>query len=232
MKKLLAVITMLVLLVTLSTAVFATGLQNVSVWMLEGNRWSDPVDCLGLHAKAFTSAPYIGMCNKKVCTNTITNHCTVSQWISYAFTGTRWDWQIRKPGTFSANCISFVIQSNDDVNVAFDGFADLAPLVHTDAPAIPVWYNYGNFGGGKPPVDGWIRATDLNDADFTFSYDQIKNGFTAKLWNKIQIDPTTRADDYEDSGTITITLTDVKYFIDPETGLFNRALPSANPLKL
>ncbi len=48
----------------------------------------------------------------------------------------------------------------------------------------------------------------------------------------IEVDETTRACDYEDSGTITLSLTDVKYFINPVTGMFNDALPNANPLYL
>lgn len=231
MKKLLVFLLMLVLLITVSATGFASQYQNVTVWMLEGSKWSDPVDCLGLHAKAFTSRPEVGICNKEAWKNTITNHVTVSQWINYCFSGTRWDWQIRKPGTFAADSITFHIQSNDDVNVDFEGFADLAPLSHADAPPIPVWYTFADASIGKPPVDSWVRAADLNSADFSLAYDKIKNGYYLKLWNKIQIDPSTRACDYRDDGTITLTLTDVKYFIDKKTGDYNGALPSMNPVK-
>lgn len=230
MRKLLLVLLGVVVLVTLSTVSFATPME-VTVYMQDGSGWVTPPQgepLPGLRAKAFTSNPQGGTCDKQVWETAFTNHVTVAQWIDYNFGGTRWDWQIRKPGTFAADCIEFSIQSNDDVNVSFCGFDNLAPLSHPDAAKINVWYNYGPQGSpatDTPPAAGWVAAPDLNGVSFTLPYDLIKNGFTKKLWNKIEILPTTRACDYENSGVITLTLTDIKYFINPETGDYNGAIP-------
>lgn len=233
MKRLLTAV-LFVALLTISSAALAY--TPVAVYLLQDdNTWLNPPSTdLGLHAKAFISVPQGGICDKETWTETFTNHATVSQWINYSFGGTRWDWQVRKPGTFAADCIEFAIQSNDDVAVEFDGFGDLNPLVHPDAPAIPAFYAYGDppveSTTDYPPADAaWLSAADLNNADFTLSYDDVKDGLTKKLWTKIVVDEATRACDYEDQGTITLTLTDVKYFINPTDGMFNEALPSDNP---
>jgi hypothetical protein len=220
----------------ISTSALANGTQytGVAVYLLDDQgQWLNPPDTdLGLHARAFISAGHGGICDKEVWTENFTNHATVSQWINYSFGGTRWDWQIRKPGTFAADCIEFHIQSNDDVAVAFSGFADLAPLVHTDQPAIPTSYGFGDpplTGATDAPPSTWLAADALNGAGFNLAYDDIKGGLTKKLWTKIDVDETTRACDYEDQGTITLTLTDVKYFINPANGQFNESLPNVNP---
>lgn len=233
--KRIAVVTALVAVLALSTVTFASYTQ-VAVYMLGGTSTSPtwttpPVGSLGLYAKAFTSNPAQGSCNRAIWKENITNHVAVSQWIDYTFAGTRWDWLVRKPGTFAADCITFNIRSNDDVTVTFDGFSDLAPLLPTDNSATPirVWYSWGLQGIDAPPIDSWLTPTELNEAGFQLDYETVSGGFTRRLWNKISIPENQRACEYQDSGTITLTLTDVKCFIDPETGLFNGALPRANP---
>lgn len=240
MKKLVVVLLMLVLLLTLSAVSFAEPEQNLNlplyqtatVWMLQGDNWATPPSSsLGLHAKAFTSLPVSGRCCKEYWCDTITNHATITQWINYGYSGTRWDWQIRKPGVFATDSIYLHIQSNDDVEVDFDGFADLAPMIHKEAPAIPVWYCLTNKGIANPPADGWYSAAKLNDFKLKLPYNDVKNGVDYKIWNKIVVDPTTQACDYCDEGTITLKLTDVKYFINKCDGEYNGLLPWANPVK-
>ncbi len=176
MKRLLTAV-LLVALLTISSAALAS-YGTPAVYLLdETGQWLSPpyMDPNGLHAKAFTSDGKEGICDKEVWSNTFTNHATVSQWINYSFGGTRWDWQIRKPGTFATDCIEFHIQSNDDVAVAFDGFEDLAPLLHPEAPAIPAFYAYADLPADgsatdDPPAEAdWLSAADLNTADFTLA---------------------------------------------------------------
>ena len=73
----------------------------------------------------YTSGGADGACNKLEWTIDIVNHASIAQWINWAFSDTRWDWQVRKPGTYAADCISFVIQSNNDVTMSFAGFEPL-----------------------------------------------------------------------------------------------------------
>lgn len=217
MKKLLILLLAVVMLITVSGLSLASYEFPAKVYMLQGNnQWGDPVSCLGLHARAFVSDPASGMCDKKWWIEDLYCGASVSQWISYCFSGTNWDWEIRKPGIFSADCILFSIQSNDDVLVTCSGFDNLAPLVHPNADPIRVWYSVSDLMAIGPPQN-WIAAPDLNGS-YWLGYDQVSKGIIARIWNKIEILPTTRACNYGNKGYITLTLTDVKPFIDPCTG--------------
>jgi len=200
----------------------------VDTYILVDGEWETPaVGELGTAARAFTSLPESGSCDKRDWVITFVNHVTVSQWISYKFSGTRWDWQIRKPGIFATDGIEMGIQSNDDVNIDFDGFANLVPLIHVGAAAdIAVFYAYTQ-DDGVPST--WYTPDELNSFSGQLSYAQVKDGEAFVLWTKIVIPEDQRACDYEDSWIITLSLTDVKYFIDEETGEYNDLDPGFNP---
>ncbi|MDI6871732.1 MAG: hypothetical protein QME79_10340 [Bacillota bacterium] len=219
MKKAIFGAILLACLLSVSTVALAALPGQVTVYVPSENGWAalskeDPASL----ARAFTSIPALNRsCDKATWTETFTNHASVTQWLNYSFAGTRWDWQVRKPGIFAADCISFTIQSNDDVVVTFADFADLEPQVHEGAAPIPVAYSFGDTVEDAT-ANGWVPAAELNEKEITLPYEVVAGGVNYKLWNKIVVDQTTRACDYEDSGTITIALTDVKPFVDPADG--------------
>lgn len=209
--------------------------REVTTYILSGNVWDTPAEtAYGLGARAFTVPAascgaedmYDGHCCKEVWNIDICNTAVVTQWLNYTFGASGWSWQVRKPGEYAADCMSFVIQSNADVQVSFADFNDLVADGSSLAQgSIPVQYSYtlGSTALNPPAAseDAWYTPDELNALVFTLPYDQIKSELNCKLWNRIKIEPDTHSGTYSDTGTVTFTLTDVKDFIDPVTGDFN-----------
>lgn len=232
MKKFIVALLLLGLLA--SGAMAANPGTAVTTYVLTDDGWSTPANtAYGLGARAFTVPTpscgtknmYDGHCCKEVWNIDISNTAVVTQWINYTFGASGWSWQVRKPGAYAADCMSFRIQSNADVNVSFKEFGDLAAVSGTQAiGSVPVAYSY-TIGANEslPPSSSaaaWYTPAQLNALTFTLPYDQIKNGMNCKLWNRITIVEDTHSGTYSDTGTVTFTLTDVKDFIDATTGDF------------
>src|SRR3990172_12826519 len=195
---------------------------EVEVFQLEGDAWrslgiGDP----GAFARAFTSLPAVGDSNRQFWRIDFQNHASVAQWVRWSITGTRWDWFVRKPGCYAADCIGFTIASNYSVDILYSGFDD---LVYQDTGGgtltIPVWYAV--WGLGTPPPDSlWIPAASLNGLDiFIPDSKDLHYGISHKLWNKICTVPSNSASEYEDDAWVVIELKKIKIWIDPQTGYF------------
>lgn len=192
---------------------------NGTVW---SSIWVNGAGAPAANARCWSSTPDSGACNKQNWVINITNHASVAQWIDWSIGGTRWDWRIRKPGTYAADCINFTIKSNNDVAVNFDGFADLEYLEQGAGvkQTIDTYYSYGG-SIEAAQSNGWIRAADLNNADFIFpDGSALHSGLNYKLWNKIVVENCNSSCEYEDTATITLTVRNMKHWIDPETGNF------------
>ncbi|HOQ24571.1 MAG TPA: hypothetical protein PLI94_07020 [Bacillota bacterium] len=232
MKKF--IVALLLLGLFASCAMAAT---PVTTYILTADGWKTPAaGTYGLGAQAFIvpapggcgySSEYDGHCCKEVWNVDITNTAVVTQWLNYKFGGQGWSWQVRKPGEYAADCLSFFIQSNADVNVSFSGFDHLTAVAGTGAvDSVAVAYSY-TLGRNEslPPAssrDAWYTPEQLNQLKFTLPYEQISGGLDCKLWNRIEIKEDTHAGTYTNTGTVTFTLTDVKDFIDPVTGDFKQ----------
>jgi len=235
MKKLLFLAVALVLIAGVALAdpipdpvVFSSGgYTMVTTYQWNGSAWValDKRDTWKT-AATYTSGGAEGSCNKQVWTVDIVNAASIAQWIDWGFSDTRWDWQVRKPGTYCADCISFTIQSNADVDVAFIGFGPLYnPAYQT---TIPVWYALGDaiedFQPGGTPVMNWMPALATSDetvnGTLPLRYETVANGVTLKFWTKIQVDPSTHACEYMDAGKITLTATVLKPWIHFAEGDF------------
>jgi len=184
-----------------------------SQWVSQGV--GDP-DAL---ARLWSSGPMNGSCNKEEWVIPITVHASIAQWIEWSISGTRWDWRVRKPGTYAGDCISATIKSNNDVLIDYDGFEDL----HSDSSVtqdIPIWYGFGETLD-QVISNGWVRSTDLNaDDDLLLDSEDLHAGLSWKLWNKIEVLPCHSSCEYEDEATITLVLQNVKMWIDPQYGNF------------
>ena len=189
--------------------------------LISGNWVSLGAGNIGADARAFTSKPLAGDSNQKYWYIPFENHASVAQWVSWAITGTRWDWFVRKPGCYAADCIGFFIASNYSVDILYSGFDD---LVYQDTGGvtltIPVWYAI--WGLGTPPPDSlWIPAASLNGLDiFIPDSKDLHYGISHKLWNKICTVPSNSACEYEDDAWVVIELKRIKIWIDPQTGYF------------
>lgn len=227
----------------------------VSVWMKDGNVWNRVDDITGegalVRCETLNAVGGPELHNDETHQVEIKNTATIAQWMAYRFTNTEWNWSVRRPGTYAADCIGASVQSNDDLKIEFSGFGR---LTSTEDGAQPIAVEYGYYGPPQhcdiqepnsplvPPPDEayWFTPEELNaisgDNALTLSYSMVKSnnsgpltmwnsGARFKLWNRIDVPRDQRACSYTGGGTITIKLTDIKAFIDGPSGLFKADLP-------
>jgi hypothetical protein len=174
-------------------------------------------------AQCWASMPAESTCNKDWRID-VTIHASIAQWTKWSMTGTRWDWFVRKPGDYAADCISGTIASNQNVLVDYHDFGDLIAQhpENTVDDTIEVWYAV--WGLGAPPGftdPAWTRSFDLNSEaewDTLFDSQALHNGITWKLWNRIHVSTCNSACEYEDVAWISLQLLGQKPWIDRTTG--------------
>lgn len=126
---------------------------------------------------------------------------------------------------YASDSLAFRIKSNNAVTVDFEEFADLEDVDAASAPpgtetTIPTWYSYGD-SIAEAEANGWVRAADLNEADFTFANSNpLHYNLNYTLWSKVEVRDGHNSSEYENVGRITLTLTNMKHWIDPVTGHF------------
>jgi hypothetical protein len=176
-------------------------------------------------AQCWASLPADSACNKDWRID-VKIHASIAQWIEWSMTGTRWDWFVRKPGMYAADCISGTIASNQNVLVDYHGFGDLIALEPDKAidDTIEIWYAVWGLGT-PPPCDdaAWTRSYDMNEPaewDTVFDSQALHNGITWKLWNRIWVGRCNSACEYEDNAWISLQLLCQKPWIDRTTGYF------------
>jgi len=227
MKKLLVVM----LIVFIGTLAFSSATSTAVekyVWDGQGNTVTDPAGGVYGDARVFSLLPNGGSCNKNW-EFEFTTEVQVAQWVTWSISGTKWQWFVRKPGTYIADCIVFNLKSNGDVEISFSGFDD--PYYYTSQPDasqtayIESYYGYSFGSGSATPssvVSGWVRASDLNNEtvfipeffeEYTHKY-SLHDGIVAHLWNKIVVVECNSASSYRDTGKIIITLKEQKPWID------------------
>ncbi len=194
-------------------------LMRDSTWQTMG------VGDVSANARCFGSFPLDSSCNKdwKI---PVKMHASVAQWILWSMTATRWDWFVRKPGHYAADCVSVTICSNQNVLLNFEDFGDLVAVDPDKAidDTIEVWYAF--WGLGTPPTwddDVWRRSYMLNDPaewDTIFDSMALHHGRTWKLWARISVSNCNSACEYQDDAFISLYLCCQKSWIDRETGLF------------
>ncbi|MBC7083490.1 MAG: hypothetical protein H5T95_08370 [Firmicutes bacterium] len=231
MKRIIVVLALMAVLLVPAAALaynpgvaLPSGATEVETWYLnEAGEWvSQGTENAAALARCWSSGPAQGACNKESWVINFTHHASVAQWIEWSIGGTRWDWRIRKPGTYAADCINFSLKSNNDVAINYDGFADLAYLEQGEGvkQTIDTYYSYGATLA-EAEANGWVRASDLNnDDDLIEDSAALHAGLNTKLWNKIVVENCNSSCEYEDTATITLTLQNMKHWIDPETGNF------------
>lgn len=240
MKKLLLALLIMGLLPVVAFAQPPTGaievdsyayLKNADTGLMEWVYQSGPNDNVNPKALArcFASGKGDGYCNKdwKI---PFTIHASIAQWLEWDFTGTRWDWFVRKPGNYAANCLTWWLSSNQEVVMDFLGFG---PLVAVDPkPDSETDKEIEIFYGFDPPaplplkdnIDFWIPAADMNlEANFYHILDSpdLHVGWFVKIWNYIHVERCNSACEYENNAFISLTLECQKDWIDRTDGYFN-----------
>lgn len=234
MKKILfvAAIVFLATSAMAQTPVQPVGVYEVEIWVLDENGvYQNTPGLIGTNdqlARAFASNEATGACNKKYWHIPVTVHASVAQWIDFTFTGTRWDWFVRKPGWYAANCITAKVASNGDVLIDYEGFGNLQGTFNQ----IPIWYS---FGGSitEAQTNGWVPGPLLNDDDDLLDESEywldgrnlLHEGLTWKLFNRINVVDCNTACEYEDVAEIILSLNQQKIWIEqsetaPNYGFF------------
>lgn len=181
-------------------------------------------------AQCWASLEAGGNCNKDWHID-VKIHASIAQWSRWHMTGTRWDWFVKKPGDYAADCISGTIASNQNVLVDYHDFGDL--IAEDPAKAIDdtieVWYAVSGAGAPLPITDNnWIRSYNMNNTaewDTVFDSPALHNGITWKLWNRIHVSTCNSACEYNDDAWISLQLLCQKPWIDRETGYFKPYTP-------
>lgn len=204
---------------------------EAQVWKLTENGWIGlPIGNVENPARAWHMGPsQSGSCNKEMWEIDVSSHASVAQWIDWSISSSGWNFRIRKPGTYAANCLTAIVDSNADVLVSFNGFDDLRKLEDPNA-GLPIETYYGFSLGEDINNVQWVKATELNELTARIPY--CRNQF--KLWIKIIIRdsftatdeyPKTRACNYQDDAKVTLQVSVLKNWIDPETGNFKETQP-------
>ena len=191
---------------------------ELEAWELVGGSWV-PMGGPGLltaNARAWRSGVKSGICNKIYWDVPVKVHASVAQWVEFSLSGTRWDWRVRKPGTYATDCITASLKSNGDLELDFAGFGNLVGA----GGVIPIWYAYDSTL--PAPVDArWVPAVDLDAMDALIpDCVELHEGFSWKLWNKIEVADCDSACEYTDDAQITLVLKNQKDWIDPTSGDF------------
>ncbi|WP_324668112.1 hypothetical protein [Geochorda subterranea] len=199
------------------------GASETKVWELQGSTWvgltfGDPNG----PARSWNSGPYNqGITNQAVTGFQFTNHASVAQWVEYTMSGTRKDWRIRRPGIYASDSMTGTIKSNNDVVISFSGFGPLAYEAPGQGVDEYIETEYGYSTVEDPNLVVWVPAEDLNETSILLEDSEaLHYGQQWKLWSKINVGPSNSSSEYENVGTVTVTLTNIKLWIDPATGFY------------
>jgi hypothetical protein len=225
MKTILAAILMVLFLPLVASAQFSGTEVETWVWDEDGSAWvyQGTGDVTAL-ARCWASLPTQGACNKDWNID-VDIHASIAQWIEWTLSGSRWDWKVRKPGRYGADCITASVKSNQHVLVDYHNFNDLETESVSVNPTIPIWYHVSELGAQLPPPDSplWTRAADLNNSaewDTIYDSQQLHDGIQFKLWNMIEVVDCNSACEYHDDAEISLKLLCQKWWIDRSTGYF------------
>jgi hypothetical protein len=126
-----------------------------------------------------------------------------SQWVSCSFSGTEWSWFVRKPGSYAAKALSVTIESNGGVLIDFENFDQ---LLCTDGSGEVLETRYAV----SPPTSviedlTWMTPQELNNYQMHFDDPPLVQT-TWVLWQKITVDNSTKAAEFEDQVKICFVL--------------------------
>lgn len=171
---------------------------------------------------------WISECNITPRTFTVNARAFVAQWARFEMTYRGWEWYVKKPGTFYADCIEGKIKSNGAIGLAFSGFGN---LVRADNPqgtdaVIELWFGFDKGTTTVHDQIAWVAADQLNTFQKVYLPDDLEmhGGHAWKLWNKIHVEYCNSPGIYEMvPGTITFNLLNQVAWIDQTTGDFDPA---------
>lgn len=131
----------------------------------------------------------------------------VAQWARWSCDYHGWEWYVRKPGDYFADCITGTLQSNGRVTISFSGFGDLEAQFNS---AVDRWIEtfYAAILDDEcrePEEEEWVSATELDPVPFPDTQ-ELHDGITWKLWNRIVVENCNSPGLYSNTPTLVLTL--------------------------
>jgi len=134
-------------------------------------------------------------------------------WARFFLSASQWQWDVRRPGDYSAKSVSGEVTGNVDIMIEFSGFADLGC---SDANGQTIEAYYGAFIGDKTVEQViWSRASDFNGQLIPIPTSPVIP-IPWSLWNKISVTSRATANDYSDDAVITFGMINLTTWSDPE----------------
>jgi hypothetical protein len=117
----------------------------------------------------------------------------------------------RKPVTTSAKLATMKISSNIPVSISFNSFDDLKALENENPETISTGYAITPIEQTVPPSK-FFNARDFNNQGLTLEGNRQEHGFS--IWSKLNVETKTRADDYHNTATVTLTVENTDVYND------------------
>jgi hypothetical protein len=139
------------------------------------------------------------------------NNSPKCQWVRYHFSGTQWQWFIRKPGCYAAKSLDACVESNGRVCIDFGGFAKLRACDNS-GDQLDIYYGVSAPNCQVGGVN-WMNCNQMNNyyiALFGYSY----VSYSWALWQKICVEQCDNAAEYEDKGYIVIDLLNIYPWVE------------------
>lgn len=144
----------------------------------------------------------------------VTIKANVAQWAKWSCDFRGWEWYVRKPGDYFADCIQGHVQSNGSVAITFVGFGDLEAEGAAVNPTIGTFYA-ALTGSGEPSPDDWVAACELSSVTIGDSL-ALHTGMSWKLWNRIVVVDCNSPGVYGNYPTLELTLLNQATWLDDE----------------
>lgn len=186
---------------------------------------------LAAHAVSYNSGSADGACSKHCWESVVHNHVSVAQWLDWEVYGTRWDWRVLKPGDYAAKMMQARVRSNNEIHVRlWIGEPSDAHPAH-ESPAIPASFSVtASDSLFEAQMFGWRAAADYSGAEpFVLVIpdgDRLRSGLSFNLWQRLEVGSSHPSSEYYGDGGVLICLTNLKHWVDPESGHFD---PASNP---
>ena len=133
------------------------------------------------------------------------------QWVRFHFSGTCWNWFIRKPGTYGGQVLTSSIQSNGKVLMEFKRFNK---LLCTDGSGeqMETFYAVSPLSSNINDLT-WMSLDQLNNYCMHFNPPPLVPVPWA-LWQKVVVGNSAPSAEFKDDGTICIQLINNDVWID------------------
>lgn len=132
-------------------------------------------------------------------------------WVRFSFSGTCWNWRIRKPGNYTGKILTGSIQSNLCVLIDFRNFDRLRRTGGSDE-RLDTYYALSAPDASIANLS-WMSPSELNAHDLDFPQPPTQPAWWA-LWQEIGVSAQNTSADYRNNAVIGIKLHNQSVWVD------------------